>query len=191
MTPPIKKKNLSHRFQVSVDVAFGVGYSVMVVYDTTKTWCGKQDDDADQDNSSFCPGLYPPFFDFALAFGVHDKLDILAEFRLAVMNDNTNNKPLIFMPGLRVWIDAKKNFKVGIALQLVLDFTKQDSPEQIQHGLPEKGEKLDVGARFAAQFQYDFLRYFGIFFRLGLTSNFMRWIQFSIEGSIGVQARFP
>ncbi|MFH2005219.1 MAG: hypothetical protein ABI333_01405 [bacterium] len=189
MTPPIKKKNLSHRLQVSIDIAFGVGYSLMVVYDTTTTWCGKQTDD--DEHSSFCPGLYPPMFDFALGFGVHDNLDILAEFRLGVMNDNVGNKPILFMPGIRLWIDPKQPFKIGISLQVVLDFTKQDSAEQLNMGPPPKGTNFDVGARFAATFQYDFVRYFGIFARVGLTSNFMRWVQINLEGQIGVQTRFP
>jgi hypothetical protein len=128
--------------------------------------------------------------DFGLGFSVLDALEILAEFRLGLMKDTVGNRPLILMPGLRLWIDPKEPFKIGLALQVVIDLTKQDAPEQ-QANLPPNGRKLDLGARFYAQFQYDFLRYIGIFGRIGLVSTFKKWIGFNLEAHFGVQARFP
>ncbi len=187
MTPPIKKKNLSHRLQVSVDIAVAVGASFRVTYEDT-TWCGKGD--PLMENDSFCTGLAPVSMDFGLGFTVIDALEILAEFRLGLMNDTLGNRPLMVMPGIRIWLDPKLPFKIGLALQMVIDLTKQDSAEQ-QTALPEKGQDLDLGVRFYAQFQYDFLRYVGIFARIGLLGTFQKWIGFNLEASLGVQARFP
>ncbi len=184
MTPPIQKKNLSHRLQVSVDIAVGVGAAFMVTYEDT-TWCGQ--DDPAPDNDSFCTGLAPVYMDFGLGFSILDSLDIVADFRLGVMDDMVGNRPLMVMPGLRVWIDPKLPFKIGLALQMVIDLTKQDQATN----LPPNGQNMDLGFRFYAQFQYDFLRYIGLFGRIGLLGTFQKWIGFNLEAQFGVQARFP
>lgn len=184
MTPPIKKTNLSHRLQVSVDISVGIGAAFMVTYEDT-TWCGKGDPAVE--NDTFCTGLAPVYMDFGLGFAVLDALEIVAEFRLGLMRDIVGNRPLMFMPGLRLWMDPKQPFKIGLALQMVIDFTELEQ----QTNLPPNGRKLDLGARFYAQFQYDFLRYVGIFGRIGLLGTFQKWIGFNLEAQIGVQARFP
>jgi hypothetical protein len=187
MTPKAEKKSWSHRYQVGVDVAVGAGYSFLVTY-RDSTWCGERDG---PDNASFCTGMHPVFLDFGLSFGVLHQLDVLAEFRLGLMDDPVDNRPLIFMPGLRVWIDPERRFKIGIGFQLVLDFTEQDSDRQQTYGPPVKGETLDIGGRIYGQFQYDFYRYFGLFGRIGAMVTARRWVQFNLAGQIGVQARFP
>lgn len=186
MTPPIKKKNLSHRYQVSVDVAVGVGGSFIITYKDS-VWCGKGDPGVE--NDSFCTGLAPVMIDFGLGFNVLHALEILAEFRLGLMKDVVGNRPLMVMPGLRLWLDPQDPFKIGLALQMVIDLTKQEA--QLPSVLPENGQKLDLGVRFYAQFQYDFLRYFGIFGRIGLIGTFQKWMGFNLEAQLGVQARFP
>jgi hypothetical protein len=187
MTPPIKKKNLSHKYQVSVDISVAVGGAFLIAYEDT-TWCGKGT--ADVENETFCTGLAPVVMDFGLGFAVMDALEIVAEFRLGMMRDLVGNHPRIFMPGVRLWIDPKLPFKIGLALQMVIDLTKQDSTKQLQN-LPPNGQKLDLGVRFYAQFQYDFLRYIGLFGRIGLVGTFQKWIGFNLEAQFGVQARFP
>jgi len=187
MTPPIQKKNLSHRLQVSVDISIAVGAAFRVTYEDT-TWCGRGD--PLPENDTFCTGLAPVSMDFGLGFSVLDALEILAEFRVGVMNDTLGNRPLVVMPGLRLWIDPKLPFKIGLALLMVIDLTKQDASQQ-QNNLPPDGRKLDLGVRFFAQFQYDFLRYVGIFGRIGLMGTFQKWLGFNLEASLGVQARFP
>lgn len=184
MTPPITTKNLSHRLQVSVDIAVGVGAAFMVTYEDT-TWCGN--DSPDAKNDTFCSGLAPVYMDFGLGFSVLDSLDIIVDFRLGVMKDMVGNRPLMVMPGLRLWIDPKEPFKIGLALQMVIDLTKQEQPTN----LPDHYDELDLGARFYAQFQYDFLRYIGIFGRIGLVTTFKKWIGVNLEAQLGVQARFP
>jgi hypothetical protein len=188
MTPKVKKPKLSHRFQGSVDVAVGVGYSLIVTYRDT-TWCGTRESDGD--NASFCSGLYPVFLDIGFAFGVMHQLDVLAEFRVGTFGDLVGNLPLAFMPGIRVWIDPEEHFKIGIAFQLVVDFTRQTNDDQDLYGRPIKGESADVGGRIYAQFQYDFLRYVGIFARLGAMCTARRWVQVNLAVQLGVQARFP
>ncbi len=184
MTPPIMKKNLSHRLQVSVDFAVGLGAAFLVTYEDT-TWCGQGD--PGPDNDSFCTGMAPVYLDFGLGFSVLDSLEIVTDFRLGVTRDMVGNRPLMLMPGLRLWIDPKLPFKIGIAFQMVIDFTKLEQSTN----LPPKGQKLDLGARFYTQFQFDFLRYIGLFGRIGLVGTFQKWIGLNLEAQIGVQARFP
>ena len=66
MTPKIKKKNLSHRFQGAVEVAISVGYSAWVTYEDT-VYCGQIDPD-DNEPKTFCQGLNPVSIDIGLAF---------------------------------------------------------------------------------------------------------------------------
>lgn len=187
MTPPVKRKDLSHRMQVGLDVAMGAGYSFLVTY-RDATWCGQRDGG---DNNTFCTGMHPLFLDFGLSFGVHRLLDVIAELRLGLMNDPVGNRPLLFMPGVRVWVDADRPFKIGIGFQLVLDLTKQDNPQQAVLGAPLQGDGLDLGGRIYGQFQYDFLRYVGIFARIGASITARKWVQVNLAGQIGVQARVP
>ncbi len=187
MTPRGRNKSLSHRLQVSVDLSLALGAAFRVTYSDT-VWCGQGDPLSE--NDTFCVGLAPPALDIGIGFGVLDALELLAEFRVGMMNDTLGNRPLVLMPGLRIWIDPTLPFKIGLALQLVLDFTRQDSATQQGH-LPEKGTKLDLGVRFFVQVQYDFLRYVGIFARMGLLGTFQKWVGVNLEGSLGVQTRFP
>lgn len=186
-SPLPKKKSLSHRMQVGVELGVGAGYSFLITY-RDSTWCGQLDG---ADNASFCSGLHPVHLDFGLSFGVLDRLDVLAEFRLGLMDDPTNNRPLMLMPGLRVWIDPELPFKIGVGFQLIVDLTKQSSSEQRIYGPPVKGETVDLGGRIFGQFQYDFLRYFGIYFKVDASVTARRWLQVNIGGQLGVQARFP
>jgi len=187
MTPRLKAENWSHRHQVGIAVAVGAGYSFLVTY-RDSTWCGQTDGD---DNASFCTGMHPVHLDFELSYGILNQLDAVAEFRLGLMDDPVGNKPLIFMPGLRVWIDPQQKFKIGIGFQLVLDFTKQGSDRQDQLGMPVKGESMDLGGRVYGQFQYDFNRYVGLYGRIGAMATARRWVQVNLSGQIGVQSRFP
>lgn len=187
MTPPAKPRSLSHRYQVGLEAAVGLGFSLAVTYQDT-TYCGARDAGG---NESFCWGMAPVSIDLGLSFGVLHALDILAEVRIGAMGDLVKNRPLMIMPGVRIWIDSLKAFKIGLALQLVVDLTKQQSQDQETFGLPEKGTSLDLGGRMYAQFQYDFLRYVGIFARVGGYVTAIRWIQANLELQLGVQARFP
>jgi len=172
---------------VGLEVGIGAGYSFLITY-RDSTWCGDRDGSS---NASFCNGLHPVFLDLGLSFGVLGQLDVLAEVRLGLMDDPTKNRPVMLMPGLRVWIDPDEAFKIGIGLQLVLDLTRQSSLQQDMYGPPVKGETLDLGGRFFAQFHYDFLRYVGIYAKIGATITARRWLGVHLDGQMGVQARFP
>lgn len=187
MTPKVIPKSFSHRYQVSLDAAIGLGGSFLITYKDS-TWCGTRDGG---ENETFCMGMTPAHVDLGVGFGIVHQLEIMAEFRLGLTRDTVGNRPFMFMPGLRIWIDAHKQFKVAMALLLVLDFTKQEGSQQSSYGLPEKGENLDVGGRLYVQLQYDFLRFVGLFGRLGVTTTVLRWVQINLEAQIGVQARFP
>ncbi|MDY0004990.1 MAG: hypothetical protein RBU30_27065, partial [Polyangia bacterium] len=150
--------------------------------------CGQLDG---ADNASFCNGMHPVFTDFGLSFGVIPQLDILAEFRLGLMDDLTQNRPIMLMPGLRLWIDADQAFKIGVGFQLIVDLTKQNSSEQRVYGPPVKGEVVDFGGRVFGQFQYDFLRYVGIYAKIDASATARRWLGVNLSGQIGIQARVP
>lgn len=180
-------RNLTHRFQVGLEVGAGAGYSFLITY-RDSTWCGDRDDGK---NATFCTGMHPVFLDLGLSFGALDSLDVITEVRLGLMNDPTENRPIMLMPGLRLWVDANQPFKIGVAFQLVLDLTRQSSTQQSLYGPPVKGERLDLGGRAFVQFQYDFLRYVGIYAKIGATMTARRWIGVHLDGQIGVQTRFP
>ena len=56
---------------------------------------------------------------------------------------------------------------------------------------PDKGKSFDVGGRMYVQFHYDFVRWFGLFGRLGVMARTLRWVSMDLDASFGVQARFP
>lgn len=191
MTPSAVKPKLHHRHQVGVDIHFGAGYRVISPYG--EIWCGERTDDPQQPNKGICDSATPVFMETGLSFGVARVLDLVLDFRFGLIKDKVSNKrPLTLLPGIRLWIDADSAFKIGVGIQLMMDFTKQDSEKQNRptYGTP-KQDSFDVGGRIYAQFQYDFLRYVGIFARISGTVGALRWIRVEIEGSGGVQARFP
>lgn len=186
MTPSAVKPKLHHFHQVGVELSFGGGYRLIKPYGDP--WCGEREDG---DNKTFCDSAVPVFMEAGLSFGILRFMDLIADFRFGLMKDKiSDRRPLTLLAGVRFWIDAAKPFKIGVGLQVMMDFTKQNSDSQSQYGAPDQ-DKLDVGGRVYAEFHYDFLRYLGIFGRLGGTLGALRWIRLELEASAGVQARFP
>lgn len=191
MTPSAVKPKLHHKYQVGVEVHFGGGYRVISPYG--EIWCGERTDDPQQPNKNICDSATPGFMETGLSFGLAKVLDLTLDFRFGLLKDKiSNRRPLTLYPGVRLWIDAEAAFKIGVGIQLMMDFTKQDGDKQTRpdYGAP-KQDSFDVGGRIYGQFQYDFMRYVGIFARVAGTVGALRWIRVELEGSGGVQARFP
>lgn len=186
MTPTAMKQTLSHNRQVGVEIGFGWGYRLIKPYGDI--WCGERDDN---DNAAFCTSAVPAFMELGLSFGVSKSVDVLVDFKYGLQRDDVSERrPLMLMPGVRFWMNPESAFKWALGLQFVMDFTKQDGESQQRFNKPKK-DSFDVGARFYAQMQYDFFRYFGIYIKASGMVGAVRWLRMELEMQGGVQARFP
>jgi hypothetical protein len=188
MTPTARKAKLHHRHQVGVAIGFGWGYRFIKPYGDV--WCGEREEG---DNAAYCMSAAPAFFDIGLSFGLTRHLDVIADFRYGLTKDDlSDRRPLVLMAGVRLWLDPDAAFKFALGLQLMLDLTKQDSEEQrrVDYGSPE-WDDYDVGGRVYGQIQFDLLRYVGFYLRFSGVVGALRWLRLELEGSAGVQARFP
>jgi hypothetical protein len=189
MTPTAVKRKLHHRYQVGVEISGGGGYRVIKPYGDV--WCGGRTGDLDNENKSFCTSASQPFLEAGLSFGLAKILDLVVDFKYGLVKDKVSDRnPLTLLAGVRLWIDPDAKFKIGVGLQLMMDFTKQDSDDQRLYN-PPKEDSFDVGGRIYGQFQYDFMRYLGVFIKIAGTVGALRWVRVEPEGSGGLQARFP
>ncbi len=191
MTPSALAPSLDHRRQFGFDLGLGTGFRIIKPY--TDIWCGSRSDDPDNPNDPFCLGMVPLYLDLGLSFGVTKTIDLLAHFRYGLLADSVSERhPIALLAGFRAWIGPSRPFKWSVGFDLFFDFTKQDGPKQElpTYGKPEHDE-FDVGGRLVFRFQYDFMRYLGIYAEAAGLAGVLRWLRLELEGTFGIQARLP
>jgi hypothetical protein len=67
-------------------------------------------------------------------------------------------------------------------LQLAYDRTNQNN---------ERVGNTDLAFRNSNGFMVEIMRNFGVYFQFGETIGFVRWMSFTVDGGVGVQARMP
>jgi hypothetical protein len=174
--------DFSHRGQVGLHLAGGMGYRGIFPYDGE--YCGELKDGGG--NKANCLGKSPFGFDVGLAYGLTDRLEGLLELRLGVERDigsrpNVDGpRPVSILPGVKFYLADIGPTMFFSTLQLAIDFTSYD---QI--------DKNDVGVRNVNGLQVDLHRTFGIFFFFGEQVSWRRWLRFEVEAGVGAQVRFP
>ena len=128
-----------------------------------------------------CTTAIPGFMEFELAYGAFESLDIIADLRLGVGSDFTNQHDFHFAPGIKYFIDPDKQFKYYATLQIVFD--NEDFGGAVS--------SFDFGLRNADGIQYELWRNFGIFAQFGDLLGFTRWLRIELDFAAGVQGRFP
>jgi len=191
LTPSPLKPHLDHAHQGGVEVGIGWGFRVIKPYGDI--WCGSRSHDDSSPNDPFCTSAIPLYFDIGGSYGITKTVDVVAHFRYGLLKDSiSNRRPLTLLAGIRLWIDSVGSLKFGLGIEAMFDFTKQDGYKQLRPGYDTpKQDSFDVGGRVYGQLQYDFLRYVGLYAQFGGLLGALRWIRLELEGTLGVQARFP
>jgi hypothetical protein len=167
-------ESLSHRLQLGVSLAPGVGYRVIFPYSDGQ-FCGTA-------GKRVCTSHLPAFLELEAAFGVSTSVDLIADFRFGAESDFNTQHDFFFAPGIKYYVDAERAFKLYTTFQLVFD--SEDQPGS-------NVDSFDFALRNANGLQYEFLRYLGLFAQFGETLGVVRWLRFELDFAGGVQGRFP
>jgi len=87
----------------------GTGYRVIIPYKDGIP-CG---DSSGNRNRRVCTHLLPFFLDLQLSYGLHPRLDLIADLRFALQQDPAtfHSHQFVLAPGIRYWLDQ------GVALK--------------------------------------------------------------------------
>jgi hypothetical protein len=172
--PKLRTPSLTHRYQLGLSVAPGIGYRVIVPYSEV-IQCGQQ-------GKRVCTGLLPFFLDTQASFGFAQHWDVLLDLRFGVMTDFTQSREFAVAPGVRYWVDPDMMVKFYATIQGVYDATSQNN-------LAVRNN--DFGFRNANGLMFEVMRNLGFYVQFGETIGLARWMRFEIDGGVGVQARMP
>ena len=179
-----REGGFSHKGQVGVHVAGGIGYRGIFTYD--EEYCGELKDDG-TGNRSPCLGRSPFALDVGLGDGVARTLALFGEMRGGLEKDfgagpgRRGPRQLAFSPGVKLYLgDLGPTTKFFSTLQLPIDWTDH-----------EQLDKNDFGIRNINGLQLDVHHTFGIFLYFGEQVSWRRWLRFEVEGGLGAQVRFP
>ena len=172
-----------HKGQVGISARIGLGARGIVTYDNT-VYCGKADPQAAHGFASVCTGRTPLSLDLEGAYGVTKSIELVLEMRLGLERDfgtapGTNGpRPFYLAPGARFFFSEAKHSKLFVQPELVFDLAGYDQGK-------------DFGIRGIEGFWIDLHRTYGLYFFVGETLEFSRWMSASFEAGVGFQGRYP
>jgi hypothetical protein len=166
-----------HQYQLGFGFLPGFGYRLIFPWEDDIV-CGDSSSDASR---RVCTNAVPLFLDFQLSYGVHRRIDLLADVRFGLAGDSVGgSRAFAIAPGIRIWIDQDESLKFFSTVQLVYDSTDY-------HGVVSK---TDFGFRNSNGVMYDVMRNVGFYLQFGETLGTRRWLRIEIDVGFGVQVRF-
>ena len=178
VTPPRMVPSLSHDLQFGIAVLGGDGYRIIFPYTSQPTDCG----DANNMGARVCTNRAPSFIDLQPSFGISQSWDFLVDLRLSIEKDFNTRRQVFIMPGFRYWLDTQSHLKFFTTIQIAYDASKQNTTAQ---------SSTDFGIRNSNGLMVEIMRNFGVYAQFGETMGFVRWLSFSVDAGLGVQARVP
>jgi hypothetical protein len=169
-------ENRSHRHQVGFDVTAGSGYRVIFKYEVVRA-CSN-----DPKQSTTCTDRLPTWLDVKVFYAFTDNFEVVLEQRFGLEKDFNNTNQLLFMPGIRIYPSGRDAFKFFLQIQGVFDFTEPGN---------NNWARYDFGLHEANGFQWDFIKWAGVYLQISETFTFLRSFIFQFEGGLGLEGRFP
>jgi hypothetical protein len=172
-----------HKGQFGLSARFGVGVRGIATYENT-VYCGTTDSMAEHGYASVCTGRAPLSLDLEAAYGIAKSIELVLELRVGLERDfgttpaASGPRPFHISPGARFFFSEAKRSKLFVQPQLVIDLADY-----------QRGN--DFGVRGIEGFWIDLHRAYGIYFYIGETLQFSRWISASFEVGMGFQGRYP
>lgn len=172
-----------HKGQFGVSARLSLGVRGIATYENN-VYCGKTDAEAEFGYASVCTGRTPLALDLEFSYGVKPTIELLLEMRLGIESEFGSTPsaggPRAFWlsPGARFFFSEAARAKFFVQPQIVLDFTGH-----------ERGN--DFGVRGIEGLWIDLHRSYGVYFYVGETLEFSRWLSATFEGGMGFQGRYP
>jgi len=181
--PGFADEQQGHKGQGVANLQVGTGYRALFPFD--EEYCGQLDDAGA--NESNCVGRSPAMLGLQLGYGVTRSLELYAELGIGLENDfgdratpNDGPRPKFFAPGLRAYIADLGPTQLFSSFQFVIDFTDF-----------QQVDGNDFAVRNLNGLQLDLHPTFGTYVYFGESVGFRRWLGFTVEAGVGIQARFP
>ncbi len=178
-----------HGGQFSLRLGVVGGYRMMFRY-AESPFCGPPG--ATEDESCFYGA--PWNMDVALGFAPFDSLEVFGWGRFGVARDAETDTDALraFGAGVRIYTmsDSALKFFVQPAVAMSFEGGGQD-PQWRSRGSTRPAYGSDLLFHFSVGPQYDFNRYFGAYAGLGMTVGARRAMSATLEGTFGLQARYP
>lgn len=172
-----------HKGQVGVSARLGLGVRGIATYDNA-IYCGKTDSQAEHGFASVCTGRVPLSLDLEGSYGVTRSIELVLEMRLGLERDfgtapgTAGPRPFYLAPGARFFFSEAARSKLFVQPEIVFDFAGY-----------QRGN--DFGVRGIEGYWIDLHRSYGLYFFVGETLEFSRWLSASFEGGVGFQGRYP
>jgi hypothetical protein len=179
-----------HKKQVGFSARLALGVRGIATYDNT-IYCGKLDASERTGNASVCTGRSPLSLDLEGAYGVATHVELVLELRLGLEKDfggtsalDNGPRQLSLSPGARFFFSEAAHIKLFAEPLLVLDFSDYKDGAGNSRG-------NDIGVRGLEGVWIDLHRTYGIYFFIGETAEFSRWLYAEFAGGFGFQGRYP
>lgn len=172
----------SHDGQFGLRVGLAIPFKVNFRYSDSPP-CGVS---TTGEPKNVCPVSSPVALDFALSYGVTRTIEPFIWYRLGLSDEEETNTSAasILGAGLRIYT-SQNAFKFMLQPAVAAEF---EGPILGTLG-------LNYGTDFIAQLQfggqYDFMQHVGAFVAVGPSVSFVRALSVGLEGTLGVQGRFP
>jgi hypothetical protein len=178
-----------HGGQFGLRVGFVAGYRMMFRY-AESPFCGPP---ASEEGES-CNYGAPPASDFALSFAPLDALELFAWARFGLARETKTDTDAVraFGAGVRLYTMSDAPLKVFVQPAVAWSFEGggQD-PRWRARGGTVADYRSDLLLHFSVGPHYDFNRYLGMYAGAGMTVGALRALSATLEGTIGVQGRYP
>ena len=173
----------SHKGQFGVSARFGLGVRGIATYENT-VFCGKEDLQAEHGFASVCTGRTPLSLDLELGYGIAQSIELTLEMRIGLERDFgatpqiAGPRPFHLAPGARFFFSEAARTKLFVQPELVFD-------------LADYARGNDFGLRGIQGFWIDLHRTYGLYFFIGETLEFSRYLSAAFDAGIGFQGRYP
>jgi hypothetical protein len=178
-----KEDALNHDSQVGLRLGFTLPYKVNFQFDDSPP-CGTRDP---MDDEKVCPIAAPPALDLALSYALSGTVEpfFWARFGLAAETKTSTQASTLIGAGLRLYTQNDSRFKVYLQPAIAAELSGATVVLQGRNWETDFVMQVHLGG------QYDFSRYVGAYVSLGPSVAIVRALSLGVEGSIGVQARYP
>jgi hypothetical protein len=180
-----------HAKQGFVNVGFGTGFYLVAPKEKNNELraCGtkEQSGETGYEGEPICVGRSSAHLEFLGGYGVLPRFEVFAIFRLGLeAAEPGRTRPLQVGAGVKVYSPADGLFKIGIGIAPLFDFSQHATP-----GHPSVDFGYDFVIHVPIQFQFDIVRWVGVYAELAPNISFITEFRLDISAGIGVQGRFP